>query len=146
MNKDEVRVILSENLEEELAQIDLPTDADWDKLQQLVQTRFPESYRWFVELMAEFSFPGDILNIQESGQTNGNDPVSIVFESEFRDSDHPWLVPFYSIGNGDYFCFDAREKENSAVYYFYHEDGRVSQENPSFDDWLRALSKFLNGE
>lgn len=146
MDKNEVREILSQNLDKEFTQLDPITEADWNKLENLVQTQFPESYRWFVELMAEYSFPGDILNIQERGRTNGNDPVSLVFESEFRDSEYPWLVPFYSIGNGDYFCFDAREKENSAVYYFHHEDGRLSCENPSFEDWLRALPKFLNGE
>jgi hypothetical protein len=146
MDKNEIRDILSQNLDKEFIQLDPITEADWNRLENFVQTQFPESYRWFSELMAEFAFPGDILNIQECGNTNGNDPVSLVFESEFRDSEYPWLVPFYSIGNGDYFCFDAREKKNSAVYYFHHEDRHLSCENPSFDDWLRALPKFLNGE
>ena len=146
MEKNEVREILSQNLEKEFEQIDQASEADWNKLQQRMQTRFPESYRWFIELMTEYSFPGDILNIQESGQTNGNDSISLIYDSEFRESEHPWLIPFYSIGNGDYFCLDSREKENSAVYYVYHEDGRVSCEKPSFEDWLRSLPDFLEGE
>lgn len=146
MKKNEVQEILSQNLEKEFGQTDPPTEADWEKLQRLLQIQFPETYRWFMELMTEYSFPGDILNIQESRRTNGNDPVLLVYDSEFRDSEFPWLVPFYSIGNGDYFCFDSREKENLAVYYFHHEDERVSCENPSFSDWLQSLPKFLNGE
>ena len=146
MDKNEVKEILSKNLEKEFEKIDQPSKQDWDKLEQLVGTLFPESYRWFVELMTEYSFPGEILNIQESGLTNGNDTVSIVYESEFRDGDRPWLVPFYSIGNGDYFCFDSRERENSGVYYYHHEDERLSCENPSFEDWIRSLPKFLSGE
>lgn len=146
MDKNEIRRILSQNLETEFEKIDQASAADWEKLERLVQTRFPESYRWFVELMTEYSFPGDMLNIQESGRTNGNDPISIVYESEFLAGECPWLVPFYSIGNGDYFCFDSREKENSAVYYWCHEDKNVSCENPSFEGWMRSLPKFSKGE
>ena len=55
------------------------------------------------------------------------------------------LVPFYAIGNGDYFCFSAARADQSPVLYLDHETQTATEENASFADWVQALPEFLNG-
>jgi hypothetical protein len=106
--------------------------------------KFPQEFVFFMELMTEFSFPGDILNVVTSGRTNGND--TIAFTYDFERSNGVWppdLIPFYAVGNGDYFCFRSSEGASSHIYYIYHEDGRVEKHSESFEVWVKELPKFL---
>ena len=147
MRKDEIRAFLVPILEKEVAEIDAPTEADWRRFETRFATQLPKEFKTFIELMSEFSFPGDIYNIAQTGRTNGNDRIETIYESEVAASGWPAnLIPFYGIGNGDYFALDKDEGPKSAVYYRYHEDGRVEKQNDSFADWLKRLPAFLSGE
>lgn len=143
MTKDEMRVLLGAILVPENRLLDVPTVADWLAFESYFGTKFQNDFKYFIELMSEFSFPGDIFNVPQHGRTNGNDDILTVYESELASSDWPrYLVPFYGIGNGDYFAICITD---SAVYYRYHESNRFDKYSDSFEKWLEALPEFLNG-
>lgn len=144
MTKNEIRLILRSIPDIRSADFKPPTEADWASLEATFNAQFPSDFKTFIELMAEFSFPGDIYNVTSAGQTNGNDSIATVYANEKAVSGWPArLVPFYGIGNGDYFALGA---DDGAVYYRYHEDQRVERYSASFDEWLRRLPSFMNGE
>lgn len=144
MNKSEIKAILSGCLEAEDVALDPPSKAGWEILERKFSTSFPIGFVYFMELMAEYSFPGDILNVRCEGRTNGNDTIAAVYDAEMAYGSFPsYLVPFYSVGNGDYFALNAKERELSAVYYYYHEDGRVEQVCSNIDEWIMQLPAFL---
>jgi hypothetical protein len=144
MNKNEIETILGGVLPRESPPFDKPTNEHWRRLEAKFQTSFPEDFVLFYELMTGFSFPGDILNIQPEGKTNGNDDIGFVYDLEMRSEN--WdsqMIPFYSIGNGDYFCLSSKEGKDSKVYYRYHEDGRYEPYSSSFTEWIKDLPEFL---
>lgn len=143
MNKDEITTILDQILEREFRSVDPPGNEDWERLERRFTTQFPDAFRSFIDLMSIYHFPGDILNVRESGQTNGNDTIALTYDLEMKNEWNADLIPFYSIGNGDYYCLSAHEGRASAVYYWSHDDYSVSKENESFEYWLKALPSFL---
>lgn len=95
--------------------------------------------------MAELSFPGEILNVRSDGKTNGNDTIALTYDFEVEQGMDKDLVPFYAIGNGDYFCFSAAKGDQSPVLYLDHGTQAAVQEKASFAEWVKALPEFLNG-
>lgn len=147
MNRDEMSLFLASFLEREITVFDMPTKDDWRILEEYFSTKFSLEFKAFIELMSEFSFPGDIFNVTQPGTTNGNDLIIFTYETERKVSHWPKdFVPFYGIGNGDYFAVSAREDEKSPVYYRYHEDGRIEKYCDSFEEWVKRLPIFLEGE
>lgn len=147
MNKEEIRQSLADVLVRETALLDVPAEADWLSLEERFETRFPAEFKAFIDLMSEFAFPGDIYNVPQKGRSNGNDTITQIFESERANSDWPeYLVPFYGIGNGDYFVLDTRERDSSAVYFRNHADGGIVRYSDNFGVWIKKLPAFLNGE
>jgi len=143
MNKDAIVAILDKILVREFRPVDVPETVEWEQLERKFSTRFPDAFKTFIELMSTFHFPGDILNVRESGRTNGNDTIALTYDLEMSDQWNADLIPFYSIGNGDYFCLSAKEGSETAVYYWSHDDCSVSKENESFENWLCSLPTFL---
>jgi SMI1-KNR4 cell-wall len=146
MNKQEVRQLLSASLTPESASLQPPTAEEWGALEDLLEMRFPIAFRYFIELMSEFQFPGDIYNVPQSGRTNGNDTIDRVYLQEVQSSCWPVeLIPFYGMGNGDYFALRREGGVASGVYYWYHERRAAEVYSPTFDLWLLHLSEFLSG-
>lgn len=143
MTRDEIEKILASILEKEEIPFDLPTIHEWNDLSKKFNCKFSDFFKYFIELMSEYSFPGDIYNVS-FGRTNGNDSIALVYDYEMQDGN--WnadLIPFYGIGNGDYFCISAKESPNSNVYYFYHDDLRIEQYSNDFEEWINGLPTFL---
>lgn len=143
MKKEEIDNILKGILDEEIGQIDPPSSSDWKQLEVKFNCIFNEEFRYFFDLMVKYSFPGDILNVS-TGKTNGNDTIDFTYEYEM--SQGTWnaeLIPFFSIGNGDYFCLNSKECPDSPVFYLYHEDCRIEKYSINFVEWLKGLPKFL---
>lgn len=143
MTMDEVELILSKVLETEEMQLDFPSNEDWDAIGNKFNCKFSDDFRFFIDLMSKYIFPGDIYNVATS-TTNGNDSIIFVYDYEMKDGN--WnkdLIPFYGIGNGEYFCLNVKECPNSKVYYYYHEDSRIEKLNDSFEDWIKDLPNFL---
>lgn len=143
MESEQIKQLLINLLEKEAIQYDPPSLEDWKMLTNKFNCKFNQQFKIFIELISEFSFPGDILNVSR-GNTNGND--SIVYTYDYEVNEGNWdvdYIPYYSIGNGDYFCLNSKECPDSAVYYFSHEDCRMGKYSDSFTEWLEKLPEFL---
>lgn len=144
MTKDEITKLLDGILDKEMGNLDIPSESDWKQTESKFKCQFPPEFKFFIELMAEYSFPGDILNVSH-GKTNGNDTIEFSYDYEMKQGG--WkeeLIPFYSIGNGDYFCLDSNECPNTGVYYYSHEETNIEKEANSFEEWLKQLPIFLS--
>src|SRR5699024_12879244 len=98
----------------------------------------------FIELMSKYMFPGDILHVS-TGKTNGNDTIELTYNYEVKQGTFPKeLIPFYGIGNGDYFCLHSKECPNTNVYYYSHEEQSFEKDSDSFMQWVKQLPDFLN--
>ena len=148
MTKQEVEAALQSVLEPESTPFDPPSASDWQALEARFSTALPTDFKHFIELMSRYAFPGDIYNVPQAPQakTNGNDTVVAVYDSEKGLGSWPdYLLPFYGIGNGDYFTLDIREGDKSAIYFKSHTDDTVTRYAESFSDWIKKLPDFLNG-
>lgn len=144
MTKDEIVALLDSILDKELGKLDIPLASDWEKIEKKFGCQFPSEFKFFIELMSEYSFPGDILNVS-NGRTNGNDTIEFTYDYEMKQGG--WkkeLIPFYSIGNGDYFCLLSNECPNTGVYYYSHEEANINKEVNNFEEWLKQLPTFLS--
>lgn len=113
MTKEEIANILDGILEKEQENLKTPSKSDWENIEKKFGCQFPIEFRYFIDLMSEYTFSGDILNVS-NGKTNGNDTIEFTYNYEMKQGG--WkeeLIPFYSIGNGDYFCHHANECPNT---------------------------------
>ena len=144
MTQDELKRILDQVLTTEQSKIDPPTKSDWDRLEARFRCHFGHDFKNFIALMSKYSFPGDIFKVS-SGKTNGNDSIELVYDSEVENG--CWqegMIPFYGIGNGDYFCLSMDECPSSPVYYYYADRQVFEPYSISFEEWIRQLPAFLN--
>lgn len=144
VTKDEITTLLDGILDKKLGNLDIPSANDWARIENKFGCQFPTEFRFFIELMSEYSFPGDILNVS-NGKTNGNDTIEFTYDYEMKQG--RWeeeLIPFYSIGNGDYFCLLSSECPDTEVYYYSHEENGIEREADNFEEWLNQLPTFLS--
>ncbi|MDM5187370.1 SMI1/KNR4 family protein [Bacillus sp. DX4.1] len=140
MEYNEIESILSTIIEREIETLDRPTDKEWKELSDQFNCSFSDEFKYFIELMSLWAFPGDIYNVSK-GKTNGNDPIEEIYNHEMNSGN--WdsnMMPFYGIGNGDYFCLHILE---SKVYYYYHDTGRFEEYCDTFKTWIEGLPNFL---
>ena len=140
MEYNEIESILATILEKETDTLDKPTVEEWQELSTKFKCSFSDEFRYFIELMSLWSFPGDIYNVSK-GNNNGNDTIEDVYNHEMKNGN--WkanMIPFYGIGNGDYFCINTLD---SKVYYYYDDKGEVDEYCDSFKIWIEDLPNFL---
>ncbi|QDT92833.1 SMI1/KNR4 family protein [Gimesia algae] len=145
MTKDEIRLVLDACLQRESPGLESPSSEEWQSLEGRYACRIPAEVRDFIDLMAEYEFPGDILNVG-GRSNNGNDTIELTYEFESKENP-TWsaeMIPFYSIGNGDYFCVSSLQCPESPVYYYYAEQGLFKHYIDSFKDWILELPRFLS--
>lgn len=143
MSKKEIKELIKNILKENVLPYDPPSSEDWSILEEKFSCTFCEEFKTFIELMAYYSFPGEILNVS-NGRTDGNDTISSTYDFEMNEGDwNPAMIPFYSIGNGDYFCLEKLTLPNSPVYYYYHDMCKFEMHNDSFSVWISELPAFL---
>lgn len=140
MKKNEIETILNTCLEKEEYEYLVPSNDDWKDLENKIGIIFPETFKFFIDLMSIYSFPGDIYNVIE-GNNNGNDTILQVYLSEcqFPEWDEN-MIPFYGIGNGDYFCIC---KVDMKIYYYYQDMLKYEQYSENMEDWIQELPDFL---
>lgn len=144
MTREEVERILGATLPTSSSRFRTPVRKDWAELEEEFGAEFPPAFVLFTECLSAYEFPGDIYNIASGEPSNGNDRIVDVYDAESRHAAWPkWFIPFYGIGNGDYFGLDARAGVNSQVHYWYHERLRAEPYAASFEDWIRRLPEFL---
>lgn len=126
-------------------QFDPPTRKDWKFLERKFNCSFDPEFVAFVELITNYNLPG-MLNVTREGRTNGDPTFDWWYDRELASGG--WnadLIPFISVGNGDFFCLSAGKGPQSGVYYVYHEEGDEEELTTSFRGWLERLEFFLNG-
>ena len=139
MTRSEILAILSRVLPPANQRYDAPLREDWVDLERKFGTTFPPEFVDFVELLPQFEFPGDSYNVRRAPTTNGNDHIVVVFDQERAHSVWPeWLIPFYGIGNGDYFGLDARLDQLPQA-----RDAEAPVYAKSFGEWVSGLESFL---
>ncbi|NOU31336.1 MAG: SMI1/KNR4 family protein [Polyangiaceae bacterium] len=144
MTREEVRTLLAQLLPEAPVRFEPPSPEAWKALEMRFETEFPDEFVYFIDLMGEYDFPGAIYSVSDEGRTTFDAPIGFVYDQEvelFRWP--PQFVPFYGIGNGDYFALNREEGRASRVYYRDHEDESMSEYSPSFAAWLEQLGDFL---
>lgn len=143
MNRIEIEGILKSCMSKHSHSFDAPSKNDWAVFVKSYGTDFGESFTKFMELMSIYKFPGEIFNIA-TGNVRNCASIYDVYDSECDSS--TWndsMVPFYGIGNGDFFCLHKKEGLTSAVYYFDHASEDFEKEYDNFDGWIKDLINFL---
>lgn len=140
MNYNQIENILSKLLDKEHNLYDVPTEAEWNDLSKILNVNFTQEFKYFISLMSFWSFPGDIFNVS-NGKTNGNDSIAFVYKFELDNNENwdPNMIPFYGIGNGDYFCINY----NNSVYFYDHEQNAFEKYFDTFELWIKDLPTFL---
>lgn len=140
MEYNEIETILKKYLAKEDVEFDKPTEQEWDELANITNCNFCKEFKAFIELMSIWMFPGDIYNVATQNN-NGNDTILIVYNHELKYGN--WnkdMVPFYGIGNGDYFCISALDPK---VYYYYADMDRFEEYCDNFEIWINRLPELL---
>jgi len=146
MTQMDINQILQNHLRRQSPPYGTPSKADWEKLAATFGCRFHEDFIMFSNVMADYEGLGDLLSVGEGSNVRTPDTIALVHDHETRIGGWPpHLVPFLSVGNGDYFCLDAREGIDSSVYYCYHEDRRVEKYAETFADWICKIPMLVAG-
>lgn len=136
----EIENILKTLLDKETDKLDKPTEEEWQEMGERFNYVFEKEFKYFIELMSEWSFPGDIYNVSKENN-NGNDIIEDVYNHEMENGN--WkenMIPFYGIGNGDYFCINT---EDSKIYYYYEDKNKFEEYCNNFKTWIEDLHNFL---
>ena len=140
MTSQEIENILSKFSEKYYEDFNFPTTEDWQNLREYFHTEFDSDFVKFIYLMSVWSFQGEIYNVTDNNN-NGNDTIKTVYDFEMKYSE--WdknMIPFYGIGNGDYFCVHS---DNENVWYFYHDRQKFELYCNDFEEWIRNLPEFI---
>jgi SMI1-KNR4 cell-wall len=124
---------------------DPPSRKDWEFLEAKFRCSFGPDFVSFVEVITDYNLPG-MLNVTREGRTNGDPTFDWWYDREMGfGSWNADLIPFISVGNGDFFCLSASSGAQSGVYFVDHENGTDERLTASFPEWLERLEYFLNG-
>lgn len=142
MTETEIEQILATSLTRRSQPSMSPAFENWQELEDRFECTFSEEFKTFISLvMTWYSRGGEIL---EASDINEHDSIELVYDMEMdMESWQPNMIPFYAIGNGDYFCLNANECPGSRVFYFYHERSTFESYHDSFESWLRSLPKLM---
>lgn len=143
MEEIQIRRLLEHFLKREDPPFYKPTEEDWKLLTSKYDWKLPESFKVFLDLTSEYVFEGDLLNVADHPKGNGNDTIELTYLMEVENGLDERMVPFLSIGNGDYLCLNGQEGESSSVYCFDHENGEITLEYQSFDEWLHDFEEWI---
>ena len=147
MDTSSIRRVIEGVLQPARGSYHKPTSAEWASLEAELGTAFPPDFKRLLEVLSDFEFPGDIYNVSSAQPSNGNDLIADVYAFERGQGALPeWMVPFYGIGNGDYFCLDRRTGAQSAVFFWDHGAASEAAYSPSVEAWIASLPDFLADE
>ena len=112
-----------------------PTQSNWNELVSFFGASFPDEFISFMELAGNHYIEGGLLRIADDGNIRGKDTIISSVEAEKSLGSWPDdLIPFYSVGNGDYYCIS--KERDTPVLYLYHEDHSVEVLHDSFELFL----------
>ena len=136
MNESEVNAVLSKLFRLRVPPEPAPSPNDWRGLSAFFLMQFPEEFIHFMNLLGNYYIEGGFLKVAESGRLIGDDTiVSAVICEQNIGSWPSSLVPFFGVGNGDYYCISRAFPFR--ITYIYHEDRSVSVMHNSFEEFLK---------
>lgn len=132
MTKDQLEQIIAKVARQYMFPKEPPTEQDWEGLESRFSFKFPDEFKYFSEIICRYCLSGGYLSI---GPGKGEDDIALVYDNEMEEGlwHDPNLIPFYSVGNGDYYCFN---KTNSKIYFVYHDDCHNEQTHDSIEEWI----------
>ena len=139
MNKGHIENYLASCFKKLAVPLASPTDADWERLRNLVQMDFPSEFILFMNLCCLYDVDWQFLNVSATTE-NGNDSIETVYKLEMEGGGwDPAYIPFHEVGNGDYYCLNRVEGLISPVYYYDHEQRNYKVSRSCFTSWLETL-------
>jgi len=120
-----------------------PSDADWQSLELKFNCKFSADFKTFTSLATtSYCRPGEILEVSA---VNGHDSIPLCYDME-RQFGHwqPEMIPFFAIGNGDYYCLCASECPESRVYYYSLDRRKFEVAFDSLEGWLATLPELYD--
>lgn len=136
MTESEIRFILAGIFRAQSPAQAAPTQKDWENLSSFLLTGFPEDFVHFMNLAGSFYIEGELLRVAVNGDLLGADTIASAVIAEKNVGGWPDnLIPFFSVGNGDYYCLEKGVR--SSVVYIYHEDRSTETLHESFEAFLK---------
>jgi hypothetical protein len=136
MTKNEIDSLLNEIFPTESEPLAAPTTTDWEEIKTFFSTEFPEDFVFFMELIGNYCIKGELLRISEKNNISGIDTIVSAVLAERTVGNWPEnLIPFFSVGNGDYYCLTKGLA--ARVVYIYHEDRSMELLHDSFELFLK---------
>lgn len=145
MSKRYIESVFEKCLEKEPYLFNIPSENDWNNISAKFGCIFNQAFKDYTELISKYILPGS-LNVA-SMNTNGDDTIKDVYEYEMKYGNwNSIFIPFFQIGNGDYFCLNALECPNSFIYFYNHEDESFKKYMESFESWIENFESFYIGK
>ena len=137
MDKNEVENVLVSTFRQRADSLPSPTVNDWAALRSYFgATQLCDEFVFFMELAGRFRIEGELLRVADGRCLQGVDTIVSAVEAEKGISGWPGsLIPFYSVGNGDYYCVSTEPA--GAVVYLDHEGGSHKVLWKSFSEFLK---------
>jgi len=153
MTAKEVNDILTSFLSLKSPPYDKPNQSDWQFLKSKFKCDFANDLILFYEYIGNYRFFGELLGVVRLGNIFTRDTISVVYDHEMTNGAWPSsMIPFYSIGNGDYICFSVLLGQHSPIYYVNHEDDQlyIDPENAELEEiysdfsaWIRDCKTYI---
>ena len=86
MTRDSIENILNSTLKIQTDKPIYPTKEEWDRFENYFGCEFSTEFKWFIDFMSKYSFPGEIYNVKDKS-INGNDTIIFVYEYESKYDD-----------------------------------------------------------
>ena len=136
MTENEIRSLMANIFRAEMPPKAAPNRSDWDKLFAFFETEFPDDFVHFMNLSGNFYIEGELLRVAVDGELIGDNTIVSVVIAERNIGGWPDnLIPFFSVGNGDYYCLEKGEQPS--VVFIYHEDRSTEKMHESFEAFLK---------
>ena len=127
-----------------------PEPDDWAAMEARFGCTFEDSFKHFMTSIVDYNCP-TVLAVRRDGLPDGwhgwdGWRMDHAFDRETELGDwNPAMIPFFSLGNGDYYCLKDGGGGRSEVWFRDHEDESDEKIAGSFAEFLDRLEWHLNG-
>lgn len=142
MEKNEIATILGLHFRRRDKPKHIPTELDWEDFETYFGWNADPTFRAFMELVPLYYFEGGILQVSCENGIRGEDTIIDAYESEYQIGG--WdinMIPFYDIGNGDFYCI-SKLSNDANVYYVFHDNDNRKIISKTFEEWILQIPDY----